>query len=339
MKIIGLNFFLFLLTMLLLIAELSFGSADIPLSEIWQILKGNQGQNPSWEIIVLQSRMPRALAAMAAGASLSISGLMMQTLFRNPLAGPHILGVSSGAGLGVALYIMGFGALGVSVEMGIGKYMLLMASMLGGMVVLAILFTVSLRVRDMLTVLIVGILMSSAAMALVGILQYLSPEDQVKSFVIWTLGSFDGVSLDDARVFLPISGLLLLSLVFLLKALNLLLAGEEYALSMGLNVRSARLQIMMLAGALTAIVTAYCGPIGFIGVIVPHFSRMALGSNDHKVLWISTMLMGVNLLLFADLLSHLPGSARILPVNSITSLIGIPFIFWMLLRKKVIHKL
>ncbi|MEQ8323127.1 MAG: iron ABC transporter permease [Vicingaceae bacterium] len=329
-------FSLIFLGLLLLSFELSFGSVDIPLTQVIESLFKGGSDNKSWNLIILESRLPRAISAILAGSCLSVAGLAMQTLFRNPLAGPHILGVSSGAGLGVALVIMSFGLLGFNLGGPVSSTVILLASLAGGMAVLFLLFMVSLRIRDILTVLIVGIMTGSISMALVGILQYLSTDYQVKSFVLWTLGSFDGVTNQDLRIFMPAGILLMATMVFFIKALNLLLTGEQYARSMGLNVNRSRLGILMITGALTALITAYCGPIGFVGVIVPHFSRLIFKTSDQMTLWISSMLIGANVMLIADLIAHLPGSARILPLNSITSLIGIPFIFWMLLSRKLI---
>ncbi|HAW52581.1 MAG TPA: iron ABC transporter [Flavobacteriales bacterium] len=329
---------LFLSACVMFALEISFGSVRIPFDNIIDILSGVETEENAWKVIILQSRLPRALAALIAGACLSISGLLMQTLFRNPLAGPHILGVSAGSSLGVAITVLGLSLFGFSNIATNNESIIVTASFIGGLAVLFILFFISLRIKDILTVLIVGILLSAISMAIVGILQYLSPDQQVKAFLIWTLGSFDGVDMNELRVMLLLGFTLIASGIFLLKPLNLLLLGEEYARSMGLNLKRNRLIVLMTAGGLTAIVTAFCGPIGFVGVVVPHFSRMIFKTFDHRHLWLSSVLIGMNVMLFADLISHLPGNAQILPVNSITALIGIPFIFWMLLKKKIVNQ-
>ena len=329
---------LFLTACVMLGLEISFGSVQIPFNKVIDTLIGVEIEETSWKLIILQSRLPRALAALSAGAFLSVSGLLMQTLFRNPLAGPHILGVSAGSSLGVAIVVLGFSLFGFTHVATNSAIVIVLASFVGGLAVLFLLFFISLRIKDMLTVLIVGILLSAVSMAVVGILQYLSPDQQVKAFLIWTLGSFDGVDMGEAQLMLLVGFALISALVFLLKPLNLLLVGEEYARSMGLDLKKNRLMIMMIAGGLTALVTAFCGPIGFIGVVVPHFSRMIFKTFDHRHLWLSSVLIGINVMLFADLVSHLPGSAQILPVNSITALIGIPFIFWMLIKKKIVNQ-
>lgn len=314
--------------------ELSFGSVSIPLNDIFDILFKGHHSNKAWEVIVLQTRLPRAVAAICAGFFLSISGLFMQTLFRNPLAGPHILGVSSGAGLGVALVVLGFSSTAVLLN----DLTIVLSAFAGAIAVLFLLFIISLKVKDVLTVLIFGVLLGAIAMAIVGILQYLSTESQLKVFLIWTLGSFDGVSLSESMLMLTIGLPIVFLTIALLKPLNLLLAGEEYARSMGLNTNMARLLILLSTGALTALATAYCGPIGFIGVVVPHFARMISNSFDHRKLLPLSFLIGINVMLFSDFVSHVPGSDMILPINSITALIGVPFIFWMLLKNKMVSQ-
>lgn len=334
MKPIAIHIFLVFLALALFSLELLLGSVNIDFPDVFKILINGEHEHKSWTLIILHSRLPRAIAALSAGMFLAISGLFMQTLFRNPLAGPHILGVSSGAGLGVALVVMGAG----SAASYLNEMIIVAAAFAGAMLVLFLLFLISLRVRDVLTVLIFGVLLGAIAMAVVGILQYFSAETELKVFLIWTLGSFDGVELNEA-LFMLLSGLpFLFFTIYLIKPLNLLLTGEDYALSMGLNVNRSRLLVMLAAGALTALATAFCGPIGFVGIVVPHFARILLKTFDHRKLIPASLLIGINLMLFSDLISHVPGSDIILPVNSITSLIGIPFIFWMLLKKKVINE-
>lgn len=330
----AIHILLVLLALTLFSLELLLGSVSIDFSDVFEILINGEHEHRSWALIILQSRLPRAIAALSAGIFLAISGLFMQTLFRNPLAGPHILGVSSGAGLGVALIVMGAGGAATYLN----EMIVVAAAFAGAMLVLLILFLISIRVRDVLTVLIFGVLLGAIAMAIVGILQYFSAETELKVFLIWTLGSFDGVELNEALLMLMTGLPLLLSTLFLIKPLNLLLTGEDYALSMGLNVNRSRLVIMLVAGALTALATAFCGPIGFVGIVVPHFARILYKTFDHRKLIPASLLIGMNLMLFSDLISHVPGSDIILPVNSITSLIGIPFIFWMLLKKRVINE-
>lgn len=327
---------LIFLAIILFSLELFLGSVRIPFDEISGILLTGESQNEGWKLIVLDSRLPRAIAALLCGAFLSVSGLLMQTLFRNPLAGPHILGISAGASLGVALVVMSFHSVVAATAWISGDILIVLSAFVGAFIVLLILFMISLRIKEVLTVLVFGILISAICLAMVGILQYLSPESQLKSFLVWTLGSFDGVDRREAMIMLVLGIPFLLLIIALLKPLNLLLMGEEYAVSLGLNLKRSRLLIMFAAGGLTALITAYCGPIGFIGVVVPHFSRMILKTYDQRQLFLASIFIGINVVLLADLISHVPGSHMILPVNSVTSLIGIPFLFWILLRRKKI---
>lgn len=335
------NYRLFIVLSLMLgsflfLMELLIGSVSIPAGEVLAILTGNGSINRSWEIIILDSRLPRALTAVVAGAGLSVSGLFMQTLFRNPLAGPHILGISAGSSLGVAIALMTAGGLFSAF---LSNVIIVFAAFLGAMMVLSILFLVSLKYKDVLTVLIFGILIGAISLAIVSILQYLSSADQLKAFLIWTLGSFDGIAMDEALFLSLISFPIILFSISFIKPLNAMLAGEEYARLFGVNVIRKRMGIMVLAGGLTALATAFCGPIGFVGVVVPHFCRMLLRTYDHFRLIPASVLVGVNLMLFSDLMAHLPLSNAILPINSITSLIGIPFIFWMLWKGKNIVRI
>lgn len=338
MRNILLYAFFIVASLILFSLELFIGSVSIPPGSVFDILTGNYTENVSWNVIVLETRLPRAIAALVAGIFLSLSGLLMQTLFRNPLAGPHILGVSSGSSLGVAIVIMGFEIF--SIHPGImTNFIVVAAAFAGAFVILAILFFISMVVSDILTVLIFGVLLSAISLALVGILQYLSPEGMLKAFLVWTLGSFDAVEYSESMILLASLVPMIIFLLFLFKPLNLLLVGDDEAMSLGLRPMKSRLLIMLVAGMMTALVTAYCGPIGFVGVVVPHFARLIFKTFDHRKLSITSMLIGVNVMLFSDLLAHLPGSDHILPVNSITSLIGIPFIFWMLLKRKNITAL
>ncbi len=317
-------------------AEIGLGSVSIPLSEIFKVFSYREIENDAWRIIILDSRLPRAMAAVVTGAFLSVSGLMMQTLFRNPLAGPHILGISAGSSLGVAIVVLGLQGLSISMAAVSNDIILVLAAFAGAIAVLLLLFAISLRVKDVLTVLIFGILFSAVSLAIVGILQFFSEESQLKAFLIWTLGSFDGVDRGEAWLMLMAGIPIILLSIGLIKPLNLLLIGEDQAQSLGLNLNRSRLKIMLAAGGLTAITTAFCGPIGFVGVIVPHFSRMIFKDFNHKTLYSGTILLGINMMLLADLIAHLPGSSSMLPINSITSLIGVPFICWMLIRKKIV---
>lgn len=307
-----------LLTLLLFIVDLSTGASGIPLRDVAAALTGGECP-PSTAKIVINIRLVKAVVALMAGAALSVSGLQMQTLFRNPLAGPYLLGISAGASLGVALVVLaGFGS-----SLGIAA-----AAWIGAGAVLAVIAATAHRIKDIMIILILGMMFSSAIGAIVQILQYLSSEQSLKSFVIWTMGSLGDVTLAQLQILLPaiISGLVLG--VFTIKPLNLLLFGEEYALTMGLRIHRSRALIFLSTTLLAGTVTAFCGPIGFIGLAVPHIARMLLRDSDHRTLLPGSMLAGAALLLLCDIVSKL----FTLPVNAITALLGIPIVVWVVLK-------
>ncbi|MCO6500027.1 MAG: iron ABC transporter permease [Vicingus serpentipes] len=321
--------------------DLLLGSVHIPFKEVIAILQGKSAEKESWEIIILKSRLPKAIAALLCGAALSVSGLQMQTLFRNPLAGPYILGISSGAGLGVALFIMGISAFGLSLSTFhiIGSYGLIVFSIVGSVGVLLILLAIINRLKDVMTVLILGIMIGSVITAIIGILQYFSGNEQLKSFIVWSMGDLSSVTLSQSFILLFVVGIGLLMAFIISKKLNAYLLGEDYAKSLGVNIKSTRLIIVLTTAILAGSVTAFCGPIGFIGIIVPHMARMLSRSSDHRILTILSILIGVNIMLLADVIAQLPGSEQSLPINSITSLIGIPFIIWIIMKNKSIKNL
>jgi len=336
MKLLGNNRLKFAVLLcllpLLFIVDLLVGSADIALNEIWLILNGNP-INEANSIIVLESRLPKAVTAVFVGIALSISGLLMQNLFQNPLAGPYILGVSSGAGLGVAILIMGAAFLGLSIGV---SWSITLAAMLGSILVLMVLFFLSMKIKDVMTLLILGVMIGAIATALIGILQFFSTDIQLKSFMLWTLGSLENVTNDE----LPIIGFIVFAastLVFLSsKSMNALLLGEEYAKSIGVSIVKNRLLIILCSGCLAGVVTAYCGPIGFVGIVVPHLCRLWFQTTDHLKLIPAVMLMGASVLLFSDVVSTLPLEHVKLPINSITALMGIPIILWIILNRRTI---
>lgn len=317
---------------LLGIIDILFGSAHIPLNDFIDLISG-ESISRSNEIIILQSRLPKALTAILAGASISLAGLLMQTLFRNPLAGPYLLGVSSGAGLGVAILVMGATFFGFQFAFG---WTLTLAALLGSVGILFLLFLVSLKVKDIMTLLIVGIMVGSIATAIIGILQYFSSDAQLKSFLIWTLGSLEGLQADELGV-LTIALLVLTALTISRnKSLNLLLLGESYAKSLGVNLIQSRLMIIFISGALAGLITAYCGPIGFVGIVVPHICRLWFRSSAHLILVPASILLGANVLLLSDIISHLPSDGISLPINSVTAILGIPIILWLMLSRQKI---
>jgi iron complex transport system permease protein len=321
--------------------DLFLGSVHIPFEEICSILIGNTPQKESWEIIIFQSRLPKAIAAILCGSSLSVCGLQMQTLFRNPLAGPYILGISSGAGLGVAIFIMGLSFLGISttsINLSANSGIII-ASILGSLGVLVILLSVITRLKDIMTVLILGIMIGSVITAIIGIIQYFSTDTQLKSFIMWTMGNLSSVTNNQLILLTPIVIIGLILSFIASKNLNAYLLGEAYAKSLGVNIKQSRIIIIIITAILTGSITAYCGPIGFVGIVIPHLARIISNSSDHRVLTPLAILLGINVLLIADIISQLPGLDQNLPINSITSLIGIPFIIWIILKNKKIANL
>ena len=308
------------LTLFLFLLDLAVGAVAVPLGDVWAALTGGDCPRATAKII-LHIRLIKAVVALLAGAALSVSGLQMQTLFRNPLAGPYVLGISSGASLGVALVVLaGFGS-----SIGIAG-----AAWLGAALVLVVIAAVGHRIKDIMVILILGMMFSSGVGAIVQILQYLSKEESLKAFVIWTMGSLGDVTFDQLAVLVPsiIAGLLLA--VVTIKPLNLLLFGEEYAVTMGLNIRRSRGLLFLSTTLLAGTVTAFCGPIGFIGLAMPHVTRMLFRNSDHRVLVPGTVLSGAAVLLLCDLVSKM----FTLPINAITALLGIPIVVWVVLRNK-----
>ena len=308
------------LTLFLFLLDLAVGAVAVPLGDVWAALTGGDCPRATAKII-LNIRLIKAVVALLAGAALSVSGLQMQTLFRNPLAGPYVLGISSGASLGVALVVLaGFGS-----SIGIAG-----AAWLGAALVLVVIAAVGHRIKDIMVILILGMMFSSGVGAIVQILQYLSKEESLKAFVIWTMGSLGDVTFDQLAVLVPsiIAGLLLA--VVTIKPLNLLLFGEEYAVTMGLNIRRSRGLLFLSTTLLAGTVTAFCGPIGFIGLAMPHVTRKLFRNSDHRVLVPGTVLSGAAVLLLCDLVSKM----FTLPINAITALLGIPIVVWVVLRNK-----
>jgi iron complex transport system permease protein len=332
------TFFILLILLLisgisLFIIDILIGSVNIPFEEIMNILASQESSKESWQIIVLESRLPRALAAVLCGSALSVSGLKMQTLFRNPLAGPYILGISSGAGLGVAILIMGLGFIGIPSSNNFG---LIAAAIIGSSVVLLILLSVIIKLKDIMTVLILGVMIGSVITALIGIIQYFSNDAQLKSFITWTMGDLNSITNSQLTVLGPVIIIGLILSFLISKKLNTYLMGESYAISIGTNIKQTRIFIVIITAILTGSITAYCGPIGFIGIVIPHLARLITKTYNHAVLIPATALLGINVLLLADIISHLPGNEQTLPINSITSLIGIPFIIWIIFKNKKI---
>lgn len=325
-----------LLLVILFVASLLLGSVSLQVKEVLGVIL-DQEVDPQTRILVTHFRLPKAITALVVGAALSASGLQMQTLFRNPLAGPYVLGISSGASLGVSLFLLGAPLLGVSVASETLRNIGVVGSAwIGAALILAVIMAVSVRLKDIMAILILGMMFGSAASAIVQILQYLSPDSALKSFVVWTMGSLSGVSLQQLGL---MSGIVVAGLalsIYLIKPLNLLLLGENYARTMGLNIRWIRFLLFASTTLLAGTVTAFCGPIGFIGIAVPHVARMLTGNADHRVLMPASMLMGSVTMLLCDIIAQLPGHEMVLPVNTITALLGIPIIVLVIVRNRKI---
>ena len=318
-----------LLTAALFTADLLIGSVAVALRDIWAALTGGSC-DPAVRDIILKIRLLKAVTALVAGAALAASGLQMQTLFRNPLAGPYVLGISSGAGLGVALFLLGAPLLGVSAHSFVQSLSIAGAAWLGAALVLLIVMAVSRRIKDIMVILILGMMFGSGVSSMVEILQYLSSEAALKSFVIWTMGSLGDVTGGNLALMLPVITAGLVLSVAVIKPLNLLLLGENYARTMGLNVQRTRTLLFLSTVLLAGTVTAFCGPVGFIGLAVPHLARMLFASADHRVLMPASMLSGAALLLVCDLISK----SLALPINTVTALMGIPVVIVVVVRNR-----
>ena len=317
------------LLVVLFVVDLLVGSVSIPLRDIFAALLGGE-VTPSTRLIVVDIRLVKAVVAVLAGMALSVSGLQMQTLFRNPLAGPYVLGISSGASLGVALFILGMPLLGIATSSTISSLGTAGAAWLGSALILAFVASVSTRIKDIMVILILGMMLSSGVSAVVQILQYLSNEEALKSFVIWTMGSLGDVTSKQLGLLLPAVLIGLSVSVAVIKPLNLLLLGEQYARTMGLNVRRSRYLIFLSTTLLAGTVTAFCGPIGFVGLAIPHIARMLFCNADHRVLVPASALCGAVVLLCCDIVSKW----LTLPINTITALLGIPIVIWVVIRNK-----
>jgi iron complex transport system permease protein len=326
---------LLLLLLLTLLCNISLGQLAIPVKEIFKSLFGGNASKDTWEYIIINFRLPKAIVAILVGMGLSISGLLMQTLFRNPLAGPYVLGLSSGSSLGVAMVILGAGMVPTfAAEFLLSSYGIILASCLGSFFVLIMVLIVSRKLRDTMTILIVGMMFSSFTSAIVGVLTYFTSAEQLQKYTFWSMGSIGNVSWQNILI-LAIAVIigLLLSLVSL-KPLDALLLGENYARSLGLNISKTRYIIIIATSILAGSITAFAGPIAFIGLAVPHLAKLLFQTSNHKILFWSTLLIGAIIMLFCDMVSQLPGFDFTLPINAITSIIGAPIVIWLLVRKK-----
>lgn len=317
--------------------NLVLGSVSIPLRAVWNILWGTGNESVIWQNIIWKSRVPQALTALVAGAGLSVSGLQMQTVFRNPLAGPSVLGISSGASMGVAFVVLLSGSLGgvALSKLGfMGEIALTIAAIAGSLSIMALIVFVSQKVRGNVTLLIIGVMIGYIANAVIGVLKFFSVEEDIRAYVIWGLGSFARVSGDQMTLFICIMVILLPLSFLLVKTLNLLLLGDAYARNLGLNIKRARLLVITCSGVLVAIVTAYCGPIIFLGLAVPHLCRGMFRTSDHRILMPASLLAGASLALVCNLIARMPGFEGALPVNSVTALVGAPVVMSVLFNKR-----
>lgn len=325
---------LILLLIVALLLNISLGQVAIPIKEVFKSLLGFSANKETWEYIILNFRLPKAIMAVLAGIGLSISGLLMQTLFKNPLAGPYVLGLSSGSSLGVAFVILGAGFLPSFLSnFLVSSYGIILASCLGSFLILLLVLLVSQRLRDTMTILIVGLMFSSFTSAIVSVLTYFSSAEQLQKFTFWSLGSIGNISWQNIGIltFAILIGLFISLLS--IKSLDALLLGENYAKSLGLKIKKSRRMIILSTSILAGSITAFAGPIAFVGLAVPHLSKLLFQTSNHKILLMSTILIGAIIMLFCDMVSQMPGFDFTLPINAITSIVGAPVVIWLLIRK------
>lgn len=322
------------LIIVLFVLNLLTGSVDIPVRDVLSILFSLSADNDIWHYIIIETRLPQTITAMLCGSALAVSGLLLQTAFRNPLAGPSIFGISSGASLGVALVML---MMGGSVTAGLfsvsGFVAILLAAFTGAMLVTAVIFFFSTLVRNSVMLLIIGVMVGYLSSSAITLLNFFATEEGVRSYMIWGMGSFSSVSLAQIPVFAVVTILGLLASVLLIKPLNALLLGEQYAENLGVNIRRTRHLLLVVTGLLTAITTAYCGPIAFIGLAVPHIARLVLGTENHRLLLPSTILCGAVVALLCNFICFLPGESGIIPLNAVTPLVGSPVIIYVIAHK------
>lgn len=325
------------LTIVLLLCfftNISLGSITIPLNSIFNSFFGTI-ENETWQIIVLNVRLPKAITAILVGSGLGISGLLMQTLFRNPLAGPFVLGISSGASLGVAVVILGSGLFGgLFATALISKWSIVIAASLGSFLVLLAVLAVSSKVRDTMAILIIGLMFGSITAAVVSVLSYFSTAEQLQQYIFWGFGSLSNLSWHELLIFFGIYTIGIILSIASIKGLNSLLLGDNYAKSLGLNLKQSRLIIILATSLIAGTITAFAGPIAFIGLAIPHLTRQIFKTSNHKVLLPAVFLFGAIVMLICDSISQIPGSDYMLPINAITALVGAPVVIWLLVRQR-----
>ena len=315
--------------------NLIVGSVRIPLADVCDILFDKFEGKESWKYIVMENRLPQALTAMLCGASLAVCGLMLQTAFRNPLAGPDVFGISSGAGLGVAIVML---LLGGSVSITLftvsGFLAILTSAFIGAIVVTMIILFLSTMVRNSVLLLIVGLMVGYVSSSAVALLNFFASEEGVKSYMVWGMGNFGGVSMDHMLLFALLCLVGIIASIFLIKPLNIMLLGTQYAESLGINIRQIRNLLLVTVGLLTAVTTAFCGPISFIGLAIPHISRLLFRTDNHQILLPGTVLTGAVIALFCNLVCYLPGELGIIPLNAVTPFIGAPVIIYVIIKRR-----
>lgn len=315
--------------------NLIVGSVRIPLADVCDILFDKFDGKESWKYIVMENRLPQALTAMLCGASLAVCGLMLQTAFRNPLAGPDVFGISSGAGLGVAIVMLFLGG-SVSTTMFTvsGFLAILTSAFIGAIVVTMIILFLSTMVRNSILLLIVGLMVGYVSSSAVALLNFFASEEGVKSYMIWGMGNFGGVSMNHMLLFALLCLVGIIASIFLIKPLNIMLLGTQYAESLGINIRQIRNLLLVTVGLLTAVTTAFCGPVSFIGLAIPHISRLLFHTDNHQILLPGTVLTGAVIALFCNLICYLPGELGIIPLNAVTPLIGAPVIIYVIIKRR-----
>ena len=319
----------------LFVLNLLLGSVSIPARDVVSILLGNEASKASWQFIVLESRLPQAITATLCGAALAVSGLMLQTAFRNPLAGPSVFGINSGAGLGVALVMLFLGGgLSVGSVSITGFAAILSAAFVGSMTVMAIIFFFSTLIRNSVMLLIIGIMIGYISNSAISLLNFFATDEGVKSYMVWGMGSFGGVSMANMPVFAIVTIAGLFGALLLIKPLNALMLGDRYAENLGVNIMRVRNWLLIVTGVLTAITTAFCGPVAFIGLAVPHIARLLLTTDNHRQLLPATLLCGSVVALVCNLICYLPGESGVIPLNAVTPLIGAPVIIYVIARKR-----
>ena len=328
---------LLILVVALCFISISLGSVSIPFKDIFAVFLGDETIKESWQTIILNFRVPKAITAVLVGSGLSISGLLMQTLFRNPLAGPFVLGISSGASLGVALLILGSSFFGGIAFLESTNWSIAIASSLGSFLVLSAVILAANKVRNTMSILIIGLMFGSFTAAIISVLSSFSEAQQIQQYVFWSFGSLGNLSWDELSVFITIYLIGFTGVFAIIKPLNSFLLGEKYAKSLGINIKQSRIIILVITSLLTGVITAFSGPIAFIGLAVPHIAKLIFTTSNHKILIPATAITGAIVLLICDIIAQLPTLEYTLPINAITSLFGAPVVIWLLIRKKKIY--